>query len=207
MEPTDDRASLFDIILHGLKPDGGLNAFRAGVDGWDDSFSKMLSQEELEAILVKHETITRDNIEGEPETVDISTPTTSDDIRRYRLKEDWIFDKQRSCMDIRIIGIAPLKANRGEDGEIRGYSPLFWLYFPELRYILANQPAFNPWNDGEQRSFDNLFRTRRFSSTIVKASNVYDRNIAEYKTGIDGVLESERIKQELFVFEHDLWHY
>jgi gliding motility associated protien GldN len=207
LEPTDGRSSLFDVIMQALLRDGSVTAFDAGVDGWEDEFSKVLSAERIREVLFNEEETVRETLDGSLETITTTTETKSDDIRRYRLKEDWIFDKQRSCMDIRIIGIAPMKANRGDDGEIRGYEPLFWLYFPELRYVLANKAAFNSWNDGEQRSFDHLFRARMFSSVVVKASNVYDRNIAEYKTGIDGVLESERVKRELFEFEHGLWHY
>lgn len=31
-----------------------------------------------------------------------------DDVVRYRIKEDWIFDRQRSVFEVRIVGIAPL---------------------------------------------------------------------------------------------------
>jgi hypothetical protein len=36
---------------------------------------------------------------------------------------------------------------------------------------------------------------------------VYDRKIADYARGVDGLLEAERIKDDLFTLEHDLWHY
>jgi Gliding motility associated protein GldN len=67
--------------------------------------------------------------------------------------------------------------------------------------------VFNRENDAERRSFDHVFWTRQFSSTIIKTSNVYDRNLSEYKTGINGVLEGEEIKASLFEFEHDLWNF
>ena len=131
----------------------------------------------------------------------------SRDIKRYWIKEDWIFDKQRSTMDIRIIGIAPCKESKGEDGESRGYAPLFWLYYPECRYVFANWEAFNRENDAERRSFEDLFWKRQFSSYITKWSNVYDRTINVYVTGLDALLEGEEIKQQLFEFEHDLWNF
>jgi hypothetical protein len=95
---------------------------------------------------------------------------------------------------------------RGEDGELRGYAPVFWLYYPELRYVLANATATNPHNLGEQRSFDALFSKRLFASTVTAVSNVYGRSLPEYLTGVDALLEAERIEQELFQYEHDLWH-
>ena len=36
---------------------------------------------------------------------------------------------------------------------------------------------------------------------------MYDRQLSDYKTGIDGLLEGEEIKQSLFEFEHDLWNF
>jgi hypothetical protein len=56
-------------------------------------------------------------------------------------------------------------------------------------------------------SFDDLFWKREFSSFIKKESNVFDRKIAPNNTGLNAILESERIKQEMFTFEHDLWHF
>ena len=49
---------------------------------------------------------------------------------------------------------------------------------------------------------------RMFSSTIVKESVIiYDRNVSDFMVGLDALLEAERIKEELFNFEHDLWEY
>jgi hypothetical protein len=36
---------------------------------------------------------------------------------------------------------------------------------------------------------------------------VYDRRIQDYKTGIDALLEADKIKDGMFHFEHDLWEY
>ena len=56
-------------------------------------------------------------------------------------------------------------------------------------------------------SFNDFFEKRMFSSYIAKESNVYDRYILSYAKGMDALLESERIKNDLFIQEHDLWHY
>ena len=96
---------------------------------------------------------------------------------------------------------------RGDDGEVRGYAPMFWLYYPECRYVFANWDAFNRENDAERRSYEDIFWKRQFSSYITKWSNVYDRDIPAYKTGLDALLEGEEIKQSLFEFEHDLWNF
>lgn len=207
-EPIHDRKSLFDIIRQGILDDGSITAYDVGPTGQDDEFTKPLLPTEVKALLSKTDTTqTEDILTGEMKQVISTNDVKSESIKKYVLKEDWIFDKQRSVMDIRIIGLCPKQEVRGDQGEVRGYKPLFWLYFPELRYVLVNWDVFNRENDAERRSFDHVFWTRQFNSTITKVSNVYDRNIVQYQSGIDALLESERIKADLFDFEHDLWNF
>lgn len=207
-EPIHDRKSLFDVIKQGILDDGSITAYDVGPTAQDDEFTKPLLPTEVKALLSKSDTVqTPDIMTGEMTTQITTSEVKSENIKKYVLKEDWIFDKQRSVMDIRIIGICPKQEIIGDQGEVRGYKPLFWLYFPELRYVLVNWEVFNRENDAERRSFDHVFWTRQFNSTITKVSNVYDRNIVQYQSGIDALLESERIKADLFDFEHDLWNF
>jgi gliding motility associated protien GldN len=84
---------------------------------------------------------------------------------------------------------------------------LFWIYFPEARFVFANSEVFNRINDAERRTYEDVFWKRQFESTVIKESNVYDRSINEYKTGLDALLEAEKIEEKIFNFEHDFWHY
>jgi gliding motility associated protien GldN len=129
------------------------------------------------------------------------------DVKRFRIKEDWFFDKQRSVMEVRIIGICPVRDNIDEKGEIRGNDPLFWIYYPEARPVLAKAEVFNTQNGAERRSFDDIFLKRLFASYVYKEENVFDRKITDYSQGIDALLESDRVKRELIDFEEDLWQY
>ena len=132
----------------------------------------------------------------------------SKDIIGYKLKEDWFFDKERSVMDVRIIGIAPLRYSIDRNtGAINGMQEMFWLYFPECRYVFQNFFVQNRHNDAQRMSFDDLFWKRKFHSYITKQSNLYDRDIDSYSSGINALLESEKIKEDIMVFEHDLWSY
>ena len=208
IDPILDRQSLFDVIKDALLVEGSLTAYDVGVIGQDDEFTRPLLSSELREIFLRSDTSWTEDINtGEMVMVVQEIRTESRDIGQYRIKEDWIFDKQRSEVDVRIIGIAPMKEMRGEDGEVRGYAPLFWLYYPECRYVFANHDSFNPHNDAQRIPFESLFMKRMFSSTITKVSNVYDRPINSHLTGVDALLEGEAIKQELFEFEHDLWHW
>jgi gliding motility associated protien GldN len=209
LEATADRKSLFDIIKTALLVDGSITAYSTGVTGQEDDFRNPLLVSDVKNILSKQDTVNTADVDtGEMiqsiQTIDV----VSQDIKRYKIKEDWYFDKQRSERSVRIIGIAPMKEKITSDGESTGaYETLFWLYFPECRYVFANWEVFNRSNDSERKSYDDIFWKRQFSSYIIKESNPYDRNINMVYQGMDALLESERIKEEIFTFEHDLWSY
>ncbi len=208
LNEINDRKNLFDVIRHSLLVDGSITAYSTGTLGNDDEFKIPLLTSEIKAMLSTIDTTyTQDLDTGEMVEVIQQIDVESADIKQYKIKEDWYFDRQRSERYVRIIGIAPMIEVRGDDGEVRGTRDLFWLYFPECRYVFANWDIFNRNNDAERRSYEDFFWKRQFNSFVVKESNVYDRNIAEYTTGIDHLLESERIKQEIFEIEHDLWSY
>jgi gliding motility associated protien GldN len=126
-------------------------------------------------------------------------------IMRLRIKEDWYFDKQRSQLMVRIISFCPVMIKERNGQEVT--EPLFWVSYPQSREVLAKAEVFNRNNSAEKRTFDELFWKRMFDSYIYKEENVYDRRISQYATGIDALLESERIKMSLFEFEHDIWEY
>lgn len=205
----NDRKSLFQVIRDALIVDGSITAYDPGVT-LDDEFNVPMLGSEVEAILAETDTIMvsdpddYDNMIMQVQQNDI----TSDMIERYRIKEDWYFDKQRSELYVRIIGLAPQIAALTADGERTGaFRTLFWLYYPECRYVFSNWDVYNRENDAERRSFDDIFIKRQFSSYIYKEQNVYDRSIVEYASGIDALLESERIKAGIFELEHDLWSF
>ena len=83
------------------------------------------------------------------------------------------------------------------------------MYFPELRNILVSKTVANGHNDATTLSYDDVFMKRIFSSFIVKISNVKDESIKDYvkTSGVDRLKEAERLKKELFDWEHDLWSY
>jgi len=143
---------------------------------------------------------------GNPEFEDVTSQYEAREIIRYEIKEDWFFDKQRSVLDVRIIGISPVVQMKDQSGNVMGVKNLFWLYFPECRYVFQNFFVYNPHNDAQRMSFDDLFWKRDFNSYIHKESNIFDRNVSPNWKGVDALLESEKIKGEMFRLEHDLWN-
>jgi len=126
-------------------------------------------------------------------------------VMRLRIKEDWYFDRQRSQMMVRIQALCPvmIKERNGEEITL----PLFWVSYPEARNVFAHSLVFNDYNSAMRLSYDEIFWKRLFNSYIYKEENVYDRRISQYSTGVDALLEAERIKIEMQSFEEDLWEY
>jgi gliding motility associated protien GldN len=213
----EDRKSLIDVIYSAIL-EGSITAY--GNPSMDDEFREVMSQDDIKKIGgAKEELVTvidwdavsagADPEEATKDTL-IATPFNRNTVKKWRVKEEWFFDKQRSVMDVRILGLAPLQEDRDEvNNQLLGtFSPLFWVYFPEVREILINAEAFNlVKNNAERRTYDDIFWKRMFGSTIVKEANVMDRKVNEYMIGLDALLEAERIKSEIFNIEHDLWEY
>lgn len=173
----------------------------------DDNFSYSLSEEDLGNILFKRDTVTVIDENFNIELLPIENDLNYEDIKRFRVKEVWFFDTHTSSLRKRILGIAPMIEVNDEAGNFKYERPLFWIAYNELRPILAKEQVFNHSNDSAMISWEDLMEMRYFSSTIIKASNVHDRRIEDYLTGTDALLEAEKIKQEIFNFEHDLWSY
>jgi gliding motility associated protien GldN len=200
-----DRKSLFTVIKEGVL-EGTITAY----DEQSDEFEIPITSAEVERILKFPEIKKQydeygDEMEGFADT--IWEDYTSEDIVSYRLKEDWFFDNERSIMDVRIMGICPVRLQLDENGNSKGKVPMFWIYFPEARYVFANYDVFNRQNDAERRTFEDIFWKRMFNSYATKRSNVYDRSNKKHLVGIDILLKAEEIKDDIFKMEHDLWHF
>ncbi|CAG0975768.1 MAG: gliding motility protein GldN [Bacteroidetes bacterium] len=206
LDPINNRKSLFQVIKEGVE-EGTITAYDNPLQ--DDEFKLPMTKAEAKAKMGGWEKIFReDTLTGDMVEDSAFVEVTSGAVRRYWVKEDWIFDRERSIMDVRILGIAPMKEVLDADGvTVRGYAPLFWIYFPEARYVFANYDVFNRQNDAERRTFDDIFWKRMFTSYIRKRSNVYERYFVEYLSPIDQLLESDKVKDELFKLEHDMWNF
>jgi len=50
-------------------------------------------------------------------------------ITKVRFLEEWYLDEKSCSFEKKVIGIMLMKENYGDSMELRGYTPLFWLYF------------------------------------------------------------------------------
>jgi gliding motility associated protien GldN len=175
----------------------------------DDKFSKRLSTDDVLSMLSKSDTIVTFDPETYAEKVTVVRNDINwEDVKRFRVKEVWFFDKETSTMQVRILGIAPLIDVKDNEGNFRFERPMFWVYYPQAREMFARNRVFTlGGNTNATISWEDLFEMRYFASYIYKESNVYDRKIDEYLTGVDLLMESEKIKIDIFNWEHDLWQY
>ncbi len=207
-EEMDGRVNLITLLLNGIE-----NAQITPYDAsYDDDFKVPMSYDQVKeafgAEATQEEKIDFDT--GERTIVTVQGEIRPNDIKQYMIKEEWYFDKQTSTLNVRIIGICPIRefVRAGDaSGEVQR-EKLFWIYYPEARPLLATNLVLNPYNEARQMSFDDIFIKRFFNSYIVQESNVLNnREISAYLTGKEAMLESKRIENEIFNFEQDLWEY
>jgi gliding motility associated protien GldN len=203
IEDVNGRISLFQVLKKGILS-GQIHAFGST----DEEFLAPMTISQVKERLISCDSIEQQDIDaqGNPIVTKIwkcDSTAIYEKITRYRIKEDWFFDKQKSVLEVRIIGICPVIFDDNKEAEIGQ----FWVYFPECRPLFAQYEVYNTKNDAERRTFDDIFWKRQFNSFATKETNVYDRSIVEYSHGIDALLESDRIKNDIFQYEHDLWHF
>lgn len=210
----DNGNQRFVIILLNAIKSGEITAF----DPVDDRFTTPYTLKQITGDLVgKPSVVPVPNWELDPDgtkgiTKDsiISKEFNPNDIEKYWIKEDVVFDKESSRLHTRIIGIAPLKTIRNTDGSFRDVTPLFWVYYPDLRPMLAKYEAYNGKNFGARMSWEEVFESRMFASRIIKSTveNPNDLFIKEYVNDpILRLLEGDNIKEKIFNYEQDLWSY
>ena len=205
-----DRRSLYDVLMKNIKNGKIKNIY-------DDSyFTAKRTLRDIESALVKVDT-TEYGIEqlnaGEElskEYID-RRDITAADIKEYRIKGLWYFDKRQSEMKYRLLGIAPVAPDVNFiDTDNPDLVELFWVFFPDARNVLHEAKAFNNKNSSMPFSFDHILNARRFNGYIYKEENVQgDRAVNEYiaENALMQLLESERIKDKIRDFELDMWTY
>jgi gliding motility associated protien GldN len=210
----DNGSQMFiNILLQAIKS-GEITAF----DAINDRFTTPLTFSQISGNLVaKPEVISIPDPVKDPDgSKGITKDTTivhdwdANIVVRYLIKEEWVFDKQTSRLYARILGICPEKAILNPDGSLRAVARLFWVYYPDLRPMLAKFEAYNGKNYGARMSWEELFESRMFASRIVQSTidNPADLPISGYiRDEILQLLEGDNIHEKIFNYEQDLWSY
>ena len=107
-------------------------------------------------------------------------------------------------------GFAEEKLEQPSNDIDKEYTPMFSVFYPDVREVLSKAYSFNQKNMSKPFSFDRLINSRRFSGTIYKEANVYqDRDIRDYlrNNALMQLIESDRIKDKIRNKEQDMWSY
>jgi gliding motility associated protien GldN len=211
-EANDDNGSqiFVSMLLNAIKK-GDVTAFNT----MDDRFTTPMTLAEIEQLTQGSADTSEVRDINDPNKIKeyVVTRASFDakSITKIRIKEEWVFDREASRMFVRILGIAPVKVQYNPNGTERGVTPLFWVYYPDLRPTLAKYEVYNPKNMGASRmTWEELFESRMFSSYITKSTldNPGNRNIKQMmKDPILALLEGDNIKERIFNYEQDLWSY
>ena len=205
-----NRRSLYDVLMKNIKNGKIKNIY-------DDSyFTTKRTLKDIEGALAMVDT-TEMGIEqinaGEELSAEyiVRRDITAADIREYRIRGLWYFDKRQAEMKYRLLGIAPVAPDVNFiDSDTPDLVELFWVFFPDAREVLHEAKSFNNRNSSMPFSYDHVLNARRFQSYIYKEENVQqDRAITEYVSdnALMQLLESERIKDKIRNFELDMWTY
>lgn len=135
------------------------------------------------------------------------------DLYQMQIKENLVFDKQRSVMYHDIIAITMFVPADHPDN-IKGIElPIASFSYKELKEkVFTNNPNaiwYNPYNDAEHKSLSDAFELRLFSSYIIKVSNPNDDYLVDIYGGDPktGIMASQWKEFELLEFEHNLWEF
>ncbi len=142
----------------------------------------------------------------------LSERFTARDLYQLELKENVLFDKQRSRMyyDIQSITLyIPAEHPKNEKGiqlAVASFS-----YKEIVENLFKDNPKalwFNTQNDREHKNLADAFDLRLFSSYIVKVSNGNDAYLSDlYNDQQKGIMAASWAAQELMEYEHNLWEF
>lgn len=213
-----NRHSFVQVLIDSIKH-GAVRAYSPINDEFTDTLSFKDVAKNFGAVEVQEK---RQSLSGADTTVTIPAEWRWSEVKQLLVLEEWFIDKRRSILDVRIVGICPIRVfnkvlqtgdeettTDAEDDSELSKVKLFWIYYPDARKVLGRTMAFNPQNLGQEYTFDDIFLKRKFASYIVKQANTYDdRSISAYTVGgIPNMLESERITNDIMDKEQDLWEY
>jgi gliding motility associated protien GldN len=209
---VEDNGSqrFISILLKAIK-DGDVTAFR----GDDDRFTTPITADDaINAFGGGFDTSKVYDDDGNIKGYQVRAKATDpDSIYKFRLKEEWIFDKESSRLFVRIIGIAPVIPYKLSTGDIVPNSerPVWWVYYPDLRPTLSKYYVYNPKNTADQMTWEELFEGRMFSSYIIKSTLDNPSDIplstAYPNNTLFRLLEGEKVKDKIFNYEQSLWSY
>lgn len=220
---VSQNKSLYQILIDGINSGKITEVYD------DELFTRRLSPEEIQKrtskLVVSDDLIDKINSGAKVTEEDKKAgtdvyQTKSENVKLLKIKGMWYIDRRDSQMKYRLLGIAAMGKDPqtmgviGGDGELvdsgDDYIDLFWVYYPNVRPLLANAVVFNNKNLSSDITYDDILNARRFSSVIYKSDNGLGNGvIADYipRNADEQMEESERIKNQILMMENEMWNY
>ena len=220
---VEQNKSLFQLLIDGIN-NGKIQ------EVYDDElFTTRLATEEIQKRITK--SVVSDDLIDKINSGAVITDadkkagtdlyeTKSENVKLIKVKGMWYVDRRDGQMKYRLIGIAAMGKDPqtmgviGGDGELvdsgDDYIDLFWVYYPDVRPLLANSVVFNSKNLSSDITFDDVLNARRFSSVIYKSDNGLGNGVIKDYIPKDAnaqLEESDRIKSQILQMENDMWNY
>ena len=133
----------------------------------------------------------------------------ANDLYIIELKEDWIFDKQRSrqYFDIQTITIK-IPADLSSDGLEKELASFKYKELESYFRLNPNCIWYNAANTAQHKNLADAFELRLFTGRIIKKSNALNKYLDQvYKSPKEGLQKSQQLEYELLEWENNLWEY
>jgi hypothetical protein len=131
------------------------------------------------------------------------------DLYIVEVKEDWIFDKQRSrqYFDIQTITIK-IPAELSNDGLEKELASFKYKELESFFRLNPNCIWYNSANTAQHKNLADAFELRLFHGRIIRKSNSRNKYLDEiFKDPKEALLQSTKLEHELLEFENNLWEY
>jgi gliding motility associated protien GldN len=133
------------------------------------------------------------------------------DLYQLEIRENLIFDKQRSRMVFEIEAIT-IYIPADHPANIKGIQePIASFNYKDVQKLLSENPNavwYNEQNDAQHKNLADAFELRLFSFYIIKVSNADDAYLTDiYRDQYKGLMASQWVAYELMEFEHHLWEF
>jgi len=131
-----DRSNLFNVLLKGIE-DKRITAFDASVS--DNEFKDPIIYNQVKLQFgdsVKRIKVTDINTGDARDSV-VTSDIPTQEVKQIEIKEVWYFDKQTSTLQVRILGLCPIRVYKKDPKDSTFVRKrLFWVYYPEIRPLL-----------------------------------------------------------------------
>lgn len=197
----DDNTRLINVIINAIHRDS-VQAFSS----IDDKFTTPISFDEaMSAFGGGTDTSASYDLNGNINGYQVRHKAIDpDSIYKFRIKEEWVFNKRDGKTYVRVLGIAPLITYTMSDGSVADNSEhaAFWVYYPDLRTDLVRTTIPNPVNIGGSLTWEEVFENRLFSSHIIKST--LDAQNGYTKVPLS-TPEGDNIEQQLKNLSKQMW--